>query len=94
MERFHKATAIMLFPIIIILGIDDMVPYLIQQLRRNAEYKNDIVVLTVEDTKQVRLKFRRRTEPERRSRLVIPARTAGLERRIKSQVHKAENCLS
>ena len=58
-ERFRKGDSHYAFSNhIIILGIDDMVPYLIQQLRRNAEYKKcDIVVLTVEDTEQVRLKF-------------------------------------
>ena len=56
-ERFRKGDSHYAFSNhIIILGIDDMVPYLIQQLRRNAEYKKcDIVVLTVEDTEQVRL---------------------------------------
>ena len=69
-----------------------MVPYLIQQLRRNAEYKKcDIVVLTVEDTEQVRLKFHAELNRKEERRLVIlHGRRDSKEELKKARVHKAE----
>ena len=96
-ERFRKGDSHYAFSNhIIILGIDDMVPYLIQQLRRNAEYKKcDIVVLTVEDTEQVRLKFHAELNRKEERRLVIlHGRRDSKEELKKARVHKAENCLS
>ena len=92
-ERFRKGDSHYAFSNhIIILGIDDMVPYLIQQLRRNAEYKKcDIVVLTVEDTEQVRLKFHAELNRKEERRLVIlHGRRDSKEELKKARVHKAE----
>ena len=69
-----------------------MVPYLIPPLRRNAEYKKcDIVVLTVEDTEQVRLKFHAELNRKEERRLVIlHGRRDSKEELKKARVHKAE----
>ncbi len=91
-ERFRQGDSHYAFSDhVMILGMDDMVPALIQQLRRNERYRKcDIVVLTVADTEQVRRTFHAELErKEERKLVILHGRRDSREDLKKARVHQA-----